>query len=436
MVEPRPPAVTVKFVDEYCQWYEKLFPEVRSFEAFKYLHVGMISEIKRKSLPAIARIVGLENHQPLHHFLTHSPWETQEVRNRRLELILQVLQGRPIVLIVDETGDKKKGTSTDYVKRQYIGNLGKTENGIVVVTVYGVFCGMTFPLLFEVYKPRERLKAEDQYRTKPEIAALLLRQLESMGFKFNLVLADSLYGESSTNFISVLDELSLNYIVAIRSNHSIELLPRQRIQYLKWHKFQRVFSDLMRENRFIREIIPGKRGEIRYWQITTDVEQLPENSTWYVMSKYPDITPREVGNFYGLRTWVEYGLKQSKNELGWADFRMTNYDQIERWWEIICSAYLMVSLHSEQLRSSPPQSQSRLADHPWWDDGNGWKNILNNLRLILQPFTLFNLIYPWLTVFSIPQLFNGFSQLQSIVYNLTGSISIFLTSSDFYFSSA
>jgi SRSO17 transposase len=36
---------------------------------------------------------------------------------------------------VDETGDKKKGHSTDYVKRQYIGNLGKIENGIVVVTV-------------------------------------------------------------------------------------------------------------------------------------------------------------------------------------------------------------------------------------------------------------------------------------------------------------
>lgn len=33
------------------------------------------------------------------------------------------------------------------------------------------------------------------------------------------------------------------------------------------------------------------------------------------MSKYPEITPRDVGNFYGLRTWVEYGLKQSKNEL-------------------------------------------------------------------------------------------------------------------------
>lgn len=52
----------------------------------------------------------------------------------RLELILQVLAGREIILIIDETGDKKKGSTTDYVKRQYIGNLGKIENGIVAVT--------------------------------------------------------------------------------------------------------------------------------------------------------------------------------------------------------------------------------------------------------------------------------------------------------------
>ncbi|BAY41438.1 transposase (plasmid) [Nostoc sp. NIES-2111] len=154
------------------------------------------------------------------------------------------------------------------------------------------------------------------------------------------------------------------------------------------------------------------------------------------MSKYPDITPRDVGNFYGLRTWVEYGLKQSKNELGWADYRLTRYCDIERWWEIVCSSYLMVSLHSEQLQSSAPTSTSKLAEHPWWDDKNGWKNLLNNLRLIAQPFILFNLIYPWLTVFPIPQLYAGFSKLQSIISNLTSSIFIFLTHPDFYFSSA
>lgn len=181
----------------------------------------------------------------------------------RLELILEVLKGRPIILIIDETGDKKKGNTTDYVKRQYIGNLGKVENGVVVVTAYAVFCGMTFPLLFEVYKPREKLKPGDKYLTKPQIGVMLIRKLQSMGFKLNLVLADSLYGESGTNFGSVLDELGLNYLVAIRSNHSAELLKGQYTQYLKWQRFKRVFSDLSSENRFIREIVHGKCGKHR-----------------------------------------------------------------------------------------------------------------------------------------------------------------------------
>ena len=359
MVEPRSPIQTVKFVDEYCLWYKDLFSDVRSFEAFKYLHIGCISDLKRKSLPEIAKIVGLDNYQGLHHFLTRSSSSVEKLRALRLELILEILKGRPIILIIDETGDKKKGNTTEYVKRQYIGNLGKVENGIVAVTAYGMFCGMTFPLLFEIYKPREKLKPEDKYLSKPQIGAMLIRKLQLMGFNFNLVLADSLYGESGTNFISVLDQLDLNYLVAIRSNHSVELLPGQNTQYLKWHRFKRVFSDMSSENRFIREIIYGQLREHRYWQITTDREKLPGNSTWYVMSKYPDITPREVGNFYGLRTWVEYGLKQSKNELGWADYRFTRYCDIERWWEIVCSAYLMVSLHSEQMQFSSQKSQSK-----------------------------------------------------------------------------
>jgi len=113
MVEPRVPAPTIKFVDDYCQWYQTLFPEVRSFEAFKYLHLGMISDRKRKTLPAIARVVGLNNEQGLLHFLTESPGRAAQLREARLELILSVLQGREIILVIDETGDRKKGDSTD-----------------------------------------------------------------------------------------------------------------------------------------------------------------------------------------------------------------------------------------------------------------------------------------------------------------------------------
>lgn len=110
MVEPRLPQPTVKFVDEYCEAYKHLFPEVRSFEAFKHLHVGMISEIKRKSLPEIAKIVGIHSEQSLHHFLTESPWHVLDLRLQKLRIILEVLQGREINLLIDETGDKKRGT--------------------------------------------------------------------------------------------------------------------------------------------------------------------------------------------------------------------------------------------------------------------------------------------------------------------------------------
>jgi SRSO17 transposase len=137
MVKPKLAQPTVQFIDTYCELYKDLFVEVRAYEYFKYLQVGLISEIKRKSLPAIAKIVGLENEQGLHHFITASPWTAQDLETRRLKIILNLLEGKEIDVIIDETGDKKKGKKTDYVKRQYIGNLGKIENGIVSVNAYG-----------------------------------------------------------------------------------------------------------------------------------------------------------------------------------------------------------------------------------------------------------------------------------------------------------
>lgn len=128
MVDPRAARPTLRFVDEYCELYADLFPEVRSFEAFKYLHVGMVSELKRKTLPAIARVVGLDNEQGLHHLLTKltkSPWsvartslaERSSMCQARLKLILQLVKDQPMILLIDETGDCKKGKHTDYVKR-------------------------------------------------------------------------------------------------------------------------------------------------------------------------------------------------------------------------------------------------------------------------------------------------------------------------------
>lgn len=328
MIAPREARPTVKFVDEYCASYRKLFPEVRSFEAFQQLHVGIVSEIKRKTLPAIAEVVGLENSQSLHHFLTESPWEVEAVREQRFQLILKSLRGRKIQLIIDETGDRKKGKKTDYVSRQYIGNLGKADGN--------------------------------------------------------------------------------------------------------------------KQVRYIREVIYGKRRSRQYWEITTNPETVPPNETWSVMTRIPDVKYHQVGNFYGLRNWVEYGLKQSKNELGWADFRLISYTDIEKWWEIICSAYLLVSLHSNALQTLKKPLAGvlntglgmLLAEHHHWNFKTGWKNLLNNLRLIVQPFVASKLMQFWLQVFPIPELSVGLNRLIAFMNRFPGAIPLAHSPADFHFSSA
>jgi hypothetical protein len=133
---------------------------------------------------------------------------------------------------------------------------------------------------------------------------------------------------------------------------------------------------------------------------------------------------KTVGNFYGGRTWVEYGFLQVKQELrsrcgrvsrpcnrpkqGWTDYRFTKFEQVEKWWELIFSADLMVSLSSQALLSltQPPPAQpnrkalvNKFANHQQWNHPNGWKNCLNNLRLIIQPVVLLWSIFPWLQVF-------------------------------------
>lgn len=262
MVEPRKPVSTVAFVDQYCQTYQNLFSDVKNFEAFKFLHLGMISEIPRKSLPAIARSIGLKDGQELHHFLRDTPWNIKAFRELRLWLIKASIGDQPIILCIDKTGDAKKENVTDYVAKQYIGNLGKTANGIVTVNAYAVVDNITYPLLFKIFKPRHRLQERDEYKSKPQLGAEIIRELQSFEFNIELVLADSLYGKSG-NVIDVLSELKLSFIVVIRSNHRVLIAPGQRVRYNSWRAYWQNLSHRQPEKRYIREIIFGKRRAIR-----------------------------------------------------------------------------------------------------------------------------------------------------------------------------
>ncbi|CDN13174.1 Mobile element protein [Richelia intracellularis] len=137
--------------------------------------------------------------------------------------------------------------------------------------------------------------------------------------------------------------------VAVRSNHGVWFPLGQSVRENKWCKFERTFSNQKSETRYIREIIYGKKRVITYWEITNDPETMPENSTSFVMTNLQGSLKKTLGNLYGLRTWVEYAFSQCKQELGWTDYRFTNFQHIERWWEIIFCVYTMISLNSPRL---------------------------------------------------------------------------------------
>ncbi len=49
------------------------------------------------------------------------------------------------------------------------------------------------------------------------------------------------------------------------------------------------------------------------------------------------------------------------------------------------SAYLMVSVNSKTPNPFLVPVEGKFTEHDWWHQSTGWKNLLNNLRLILQP---------------------------------------------------
>ena len=124
---------TVSFIDNYCSHYKSIFPEVRSYECFKYLHLGIISPIKRKSLPEIAKVVGINSTQSLHHFIAESPWSVEELREQRLLKILSILNGDSIIVGKDSGGGVDKNRGVGRVSKYERRNARKNSRRIVPV---------------------------------------------------------------------------------------------------------------------------------------------------------------------------------------------------------------------------------------------------------------------------------------------------------------
>lgn len=85
--------------------------------------LGLLSELPRKNCWTLAEHVGDANPYGLQHLLSRAKWDADAVRDDIRGFVVEHLHDTAAVLVVDETGDLKKGTNTVGVQRQYTGTM-------------------------------------------------------------------------------------------------------------------------------------------------------------------------------------------------------------------------------------------------------------------------------------------------------------------------
>jgi hypothetical protein len=304
--------------------------------------------------------------QRLQFFLSESVWDPEAVNSRRLELLAADPATAPHgggVLVIDDSGDRKDGTKTAHVGRQYLGRYGKTDSGVVTVTTVWADERVYYPVHAVPYTPARHFakgKNDPGFRTKLQIGAELAARARAAGFCFRAVVADSAYGDQD-GFRGELSEAGLPFVMALRPRRGIWAraadahTPVDAARALAWngpgdpgdwHPVERTFRDGHTEAWWAADATLGAwgpDGARRLVVATADPATLPPKATWYLVtnlprrggprekhSPHPAAGLAEIVRIYAIRNWIEQGYKQVKDELGWADFQVRSDIAIRR----------------------------------------------------------------------------------------------------------
>ena len=132
--------------------------------------IGLMMPSERKSVEPMAALTAPERtaaqHQSLLHFVGQAAWSDERVLAKVRELVLPRFERHePIVAwIIDDTGFRKYGKHSVGVARQYCGQLGKTDNCQVAVSLSLATAEGSLPLDYRLYLPQEWAKDTEPRR--------------------------------------------------------------------------------------------------------------------------------------------------------------------------------------------------------------------------------------------------------------------------------
>jgi SRSO17 transposase len=192
---------------------------------------GLLADLPRKNCWTIAEHAGDPNPDGMQHLLARAVWDEDRVRDDIRDYVVEHLGDPEATLVVDETGDLKKGTHTVGVQRQYTGTAGRVENAqVAVYLVYATDAGHAV-VDRELYLPKswtadpERCRAVGVrdgvgFATKPELATTMICRALDAGVPAGWVTGDEVYGNSPW-LRAELEARGIGYVLAVACDHRV-----------------------------------------------------------------------------------------------------------------------------------------------------------------------------------------------------------------------
>jgi SRSO17 transposase len=380
----------------YLGRYRDCFLQDRIVGHFDDYCRGLLSDLPRKTVEPIALVCGTAV-RTLQEFLVTASWDHDLARDtlqRHIAKVIGTLPADPLgtVGVIDETSCVKKGGKTPGVQRQYLGCVGKIDNGIVTVHV-GVAHGRFQTLLdADLYLPqswdedRPRCQAagipdDVHYLPKWQIALDQYLRLHGNGVRFDWLTFDEGYG-SKTPFLGVLSMVRQKFVAEVPVNFAVrmdEAGPSRRADEV----FTAEDAKGGRRFRFRRETQAAQwwraksvsvRVDGRAYRLVVAINQATAEVKYFVTNAVGEPLRRVLAVAF-RRATVEHCFRVGKREAGLMHYEGRQYTGLMR--HLILSLIVMgfVSVHTDRLRGEKSTG----------DEGAGMPGVERALRNLVSP---------------------------------------------------
>jgi SRSO17 transposase len=199
--------------------------------------LGLLSDVDSRSCWQLAERAGDGSPHAMQRLLGEAVWDADAVRDDVRGYVVDALGEAGGVLILDDTGDLKKGRWTVGTQRQYTGTAGRIENAQVAVFLAYATPGGSTLVDREIYLPKVWAGDADRraaagvpshvgFATKITLGRRMLTRALDAGVPAAWATADEFYGGDG-QLRRDLQARGVGYVLAVAKSHRVTARPDQ-----------------------------------------------------------------------------------------------------------------------------------------------------------------------------------------------------------------